>query len=45
MLVNKLTALDATDLRKLRKLAKEWKKPVNQLIREAVKHYLRGNGQ
>lgn len=45
MLVNKLTALDATDLRKLRKLAKEWKKPVNQLIREAVQFYLKGNGR
>lgn len=45
MLVNKLTALDATDLRKLRKLAKEWKKPVNQLIREAVRLYLLGVGK
>ncbi len=45
MLVNKLTALDPSDLRKLKKLAKDCKKPVNELIREAVKHYLKALSQ
>lgn len=40
MLVNKLTALDATDLRKLKRLAKLHRKPVNELIRAAVWRYL-----
>ncbi len=45
MLTNKLVALEAQDMRKLKAFAKETKKTVNELIREAVKHYLKGNGQ
>jgi len=41
MLVNKLTALDASDLRKLKKLAREYGHPVNALIRQAVKNYIK----
>ncbi len=45
MLTNKLVALEAQDMRKLKAFAKHTKKTVNELIREAVKHYLKGNGQ
>lgn len=41
MLTNKLVALDASDLRKLKQLAKRYGHPVNALIREAVKNYLK----
>ena len=45
MLTNKLVALEAQDLRKLKAFAKQSKKTVNELIREAVQLYLKGNGQ
>lgn len=41
MLVNKLTALEAEDLRKLKRFAKQEKTTVNRLIRDAVKNFIR----
>lgn len=45
MLTNKLVALEASDLRKLKAMAERSKTTVNELIRIAVRHYLKGNGQ